>query len=438
LKARNFKQNKINIITLGCSKNLVDSEVMLSQLKAGDLDAEHESVKDDANIVIINTCGFIENAKKESIDTIFEYVDRKEKGKIDRVYVTGCLSHRYKEELAEEIPEVDAWFGTLELPRLLNTLGVDYKHELLGERLITTPAHYAFLKISEGCNRPCSFCAIPLMRGKHVSRSLESLVKEAAHLVKTGTKEIMLIAQDLTYYGLDLYGERKLGDLLSALSDVEGLEWIRLHYAYPSQFPMDALKVIAERKNICKYLDIPLQHVSDPMLKAMRRGISRRRTVELVHEIRRSVPGIALRTTMLVGHPGESEQDFLDLCDFVQEMRFDRLGVFTYSHEENTHAGTLEDDVPQEIKEDRAARLMAIQEEISLEINREKIGKTFKVLFDRMEGGYFIGRTEFDSPEVDNEVLVNKKDNFVRLGDFAFVQIKDASAFDLYGDVILN
>lgn len=422
---------------MGCSKNLVDSEVMMSQLKANDLEVSHESEKEDANVVIINTCGFIDNAKKESIDTILDYVDRKEQGTVDRVYVTGCLSHRYKEDLETEIPEVDAWFGTLELPRLLNTLGADYKHELIGERLITTPTHYAYMKISEGCDRPCSFCAIPLMRGKHVSKPIEQLVKEAEHLVKHGTKEILLIAQDSTFYGLDLYGERKLADLLRALSDVEGLDWIRLHYAYPSQFPMDALDVIAERSNICNYLDIPLQHISDNMLKAMRRGITRRRTQEVVDTIREKVPGIALRTTMLVGHPGETDADFEELKDFIRHNKFERLGVFTYSHEDNTHSGTLVDDVPDEVKEQRAAELMELQEQISFELNQEKVGKTYKVLFDRVEGGHFVGRTEFDSPEVDNEVLVDKKSNFVRLGDYAMVKIKQASAFDLYGDVVI-
>ncbi len=437
MKARNLKQDKINIITLGCSKNLVDSEVMMSQLKANDLNVAHEAAKDDSNIIIINTCGFIDNAKKESIDTILDYVDRKERGLVDRVYVTGCLSHRYREDLEAEIPEVDAWFGTLELPRLLNTLGADYKHELIGERLITTPSHYAYLKIAEGCNRPCSFCAIPLMRGKHVSKPIEQLVKEAEHLVKNGTKEIMLIAQDSTYYGLDLYGERRLADLLRSLSDVKDLEWIRLHYAFPSQFPADAIKVIAERENICNYLDMPLQHISDRMLKIMRRGITRQRTVDLVNRMRDEIPDLAFRTTMLVGHPGETQEDFEDLMRFVEETRFERLGVFTYSHEENTHAGTMEDDVPAEVKEERATTLMELQEGISFEKNQDKVGKTLKVLFDRVEGGNFIGRTEYDSPEVDNEVLVDKKANFVRLGDFAQVKVKEATAFDLVGEVVL-
>ncbi len=437
MKVRNLKTDKINIITLGCSKNLVDSEVMMSQLKANELEVSHESEKDDANVIIINTCGFIDNAKTESINTILEQVERKENGEVDRVYVTGCLSHRYQEDLESEIPEVDAWFGTLELPRLLNTLGADYKHELIGERLITTPTHYAYMKISEGCDRPCSFCAIPLMRGGHVSKPIEQLVKEAQHLVKNGTKEILLIAQDSTYYGIDLYGERKLAALLEALSEVEGLDWIRLHYAYPSKFPMDALKVMAERDNICKYLDIPLQHASDNMLKIMRRGITRRRTEELIREIRTQVPGIAIRTTMLVGHPGETEQDFEDLKEFIQEFKFERLGVFTYSHEDSTHAGSLEDDVPDEVKDARAAELMELQEQISLELNEAKVGNTYKVLFDRVEGGHFVGRSEFDSPEVDNEVLVDKTNQFVRLGDYANVKINNASAFDLYGDIVI-
>ncbi len=436
MRTKTHKQNKINIVTLGCSKNLVDSEVLYSQLKANDYDVEHESAKDDSNIIIVNTCGFIENAKQESIDTILRYVDEKEAGNIDKLYVTGCLSHRYKEDLEREIPQVDAYFGTLELPNILKTLGADYKHDLIGERLITTPQHFAYLKISEGCNRPCSFCAIPLMRGNHVSKSIDQLVIEAKNLVKNGTKEVMLIAQDSTYYGLDLYGERKLGDLLRALSDVEGLEWIRLHYAFPSQFPVDALEVMAERDNICKYIDIPLQHATDNMLKLMRRGITRKRTEEVIQTIREKVPGIAIRTTMLVGHPGETEEEYNELVNFVQKMKFDRLGVFTYSHEENTHAHTLPDDISQEIKDQRAEDLMGVQQEISLEVNKQKIGNTYKVLFDRVEGGYFVGRTEFDSPEVDNEVLVDTKTNYARVGDFALVKITNAEEFDLYGDVV--
>lgn len=433
MKTKTLKPNKINIVTLGCSKNLVDSEVLLSQLKGNAIEATHESQKNDANIVVINTCGFIDNAKQESIDTILAYVDEKEAGRIDKVYVTGCLSHRYKDELENEIPQVDAFFGTLELPNLLKTLGADYKHELIGERLTTTPTHYAYLKISEGCNRPCAFCAIPLMRGGHVSKPIEQIVLEAENLVKHGTKEIMLIAQESTYYGIDLYGERKLKDLLEALSEVKGLEWIRLHYAYPSQFPEDILPVMASKANICKYLDMPVQHISDNVLKAMRRGITRRKTYELLNTIKEQVPGISLRTTILVGHPGETEEDFEALKQFIQDFEFERLGVFTYSHEENTHAYTLEDNIPAEVKQQRAEALMALQEEISFKKNQKKIGQTLKVLFDRKEGEYFVGRTEADSPEVDNEVLVKAQDQFVRIGDFANIVIDSAESFDLFG-----
>lgn len=436
MKTKTLRKDKVNIITLGCSKNIVDSEELYSQLKANDFTVEHESQKDDANIVIINTCGFIDNAKEESINTIVRWAEAKEAGEIEKLYVTGCLSQRYMPDLQKEIPEVDQYFGTTHLPLLLKTLGADYKHELIGERVITTPTHYAYLKVSEGCDRPCSFCAIPIMRGKHVSKPIEQIETEVRGLVKNGTKEILLIAQDSTYYGLDIYGERKLADLLRAISDVPGVEWIRLHYAYPSQFPLDALEVMAERDNICKYIDIPLQHVSDNMLKVMRRGITRQRTEELVQTIREKVPGIAIRTTLIAGHPGETEQDFLDLCDFVERNRFDRLGIFTYSHEEGTHSGTLDDDIPQEVKEERAAIVMEIQQGISTEINKTRVGKTLKVLFDRKEGGYYIGRTEFDSPEVDNEVLVDAKTNFVRIGDFANVLIESAEDFDLYGKVI--
>ncbi len=436
MKTKSLKQNKINIITLGCSKNLVDSEVLLSQLKGNDMEATHESEKDDANIIVINTCGFIDNAKQESIDTILQYVDEKEAGRIDKLYVTGCLSHRYKDELENEIPQVDAYFGTLELPNLLKTLGADYKHELIGERLTTTPQHFAYLKISEGCNRPCSFCAIPLMRGKHVSKSIEQVVTEAQNLAKNGTKELMLIAQDSTYYGIDLYGERKLKELLEALSEVEGIEWIRLHYAYPSQFPSEILPVMASKQTICKYLDMPVQHISDNVLKKMRRGITKRKTYEVLNEIKEKVQGISLRTTLLVGHPGETEEDFEELKQFVKDFQFDRLGVFTYSHEENTHAHSFEDDVPEHIKKTRAAEIMAIQEEISLEKNKLKVGTTLKVLFDRKEGEYFIGRTEADSPEVDNEVLVEAKNQYVKIGDFANVLITSAESFDLMGTVV--
>jgi len=436
LKTKGTKNNKVNIITLGCSKNLVDSENILTQLRGNSIDAVHESKKDDASIVIINTCGFIDNAKQESIDTILRYADAKESGAIDKLYVTGCLSQRYKDDLEREIPLVDAFFGTNELPALLKKFKADYKHELVGERLVTTPSHFAYFKIAEGCDRPCSFCAIPLMRGKHVSRPMEELVAEAKALVKKGTKELILIAQDLTYYGLDIYGKRDLADLLKKLSDVEGLEWIRLQYAYPSQFPMDALDVMAERENICKYLDMPLQHASTDMLKLMRRGITKHRTIELLNTIREKVPGIALRTTLIAGHPGETEKDFEELYDFVGEMKFDRLGVFTYSHEDQTHSYSMADDVPAELKQERADRIMELQEGISLELNKKKVGNTYKVLFDRKEGGHFVGRTEFDSPEVDNEVLVDAKATYIRTGDFAVVKITGASEFDLHGEVV--
>lgn len=436
MKTRSHKQPKVNVITLGCSKNLVDSEVMMGQLKAGDFDVSHESDKNNADIVIINTCGFIENAKQESIDTILRFAQEKADGNLEKLIVTGCLSHRYKDELKEEIPEVDAWFGTLELPNLLKSVGADYRHELIGERLTTTPRHYAYVKISEGCNRPCSFCAIPLMRGNHVSKSIEQLVAEIKGLIRNGTKEVMLIAQDSTYYGMDLYGERKLADLLKHVSDIEGLDWIRLHYAFPSQFPMDVIPVIAERPNICKYLDIPVQHATDNMLKIMRRGITRKRTEDLLDKLRTDIPGIALRTTLLLGHPGETEAEFEMLYDFVKNQRFDRLGVFTYSHEENTHAYTLQDDVPTEVKEQRAAALMELQMGISEEKNAEKMGKTLKVLFDRMDGEHFVGRTESDSPEVDNEVWVDAQKNYVRMGDFANVKITGYGPYDLHGEIV--
>jgi ribosomal protein S12 methylthiotransferase len=434
LKTKKHKQNKINIITLGCSKNVVDSEELLGQLSANKLEATHEAANDEANVVVINTCGFIDNAKQESIDTILRYAEEKADGNIDKLFVTGCLSQRYRDDLTKEIPEVDAWFGTMELPSLLHTLGADYKHDLIGERSITTPAHYAYLKISEGCNRPCSFCAIPLMRGQHVSKSYEQIEKEAKHLVKNGVKEIMLIAQDSTYYGIDNYGDRQLGELLKRVSDVEGLEWIRLHYAYPSQFPLDVLDVMASRSNICKYIDMPVQHATDHMLKTMRRGITRKRTEELIDTIRQKVPNIAIRTTMLVGHPGETEEDINGLIDFVKQVKFDRLGVFTYSHEENTFAHTLADDISAEEKQERADRVMEVQQSISTEINEKKIGNTYKVLIDRAEGQYYIGRTEFDSPEVDNEVLISKEKKYLRIGDFAQVKINKSEEFDLYGE----
>ncbi|MBD1398939.1 30S ribosomal protein S12 methylthiotransferase RimO [Pontibacter sp. JH31] len=436
MKVRSLKKDKVNVITLGCSKNLVDSEVLMGQLRANDLEVAHESEKDDSNIIIVNTCGFIDNAKQESIDTILRYAEAKEAGQIDKLYVTGCLSQRYKDSLEQEIPQVDAYFGTLEMPQLLKKLEADYKHELIGERLITTPSHYAYFKIAEGCNRPCSFCAIPLMRGKHVDRPIEDLVKEAKRLASMGTKELVLIAQDLTYYGLQHYGERKLADLLRNLSDVNGIEWIRMQYAYPSQFPMEVFDVMNERENICKYMDMPLQHISDNMLKTMRRGISKRRTIELVDTIRQRVPDIALRTTLIAGHPGETDQDFQELYDWVEATRFDRLGIFTYSHEENTHSHTLEDNVPDEVKQERADAIMELQQGISVEMNEAKVGNTYKVLFDRKESGYFVGRTQYDSPEVDNEVLVPADSQYVRLGDFANVKITDSSDFDLYGEVV--
>lgn len=431
MRVRSAKKNKINIVTLGCSKNLVDSEVMFSQLKNNNMDVAHESVKDDANIVIINTCGFIDLAKDESIQTILNYAQAKSNGKIDKIFVTGCLSERYKADLSKEIPEVDAWFGTRELPKLLQTLGADYKHELVGERLTTTPFHYAYLKISEGCNRPCSFCAIPLMRGGHVSKPIEFIVTEAENLVKNGLKELILIAQDSTYYGLDLYGERKLADLLDALAQVKGIEWLRLHYVFPSQFPMNVLDIIAKHDNICKYIDIPIQHIADPVLKAMRRGITKQRTAELLYSIREKLPEAIIRTTLIVGHPGETEKEFKELCDFISQFKFDRLGVFTYSHEEGTHSYTLEDNLPQEEKDRRAEIIMSIQSKISEEKNLQKIGKTLKVLIDRKEGEWFVGRTEGDSPDVDNEVLFDANLYFLRQGDFVQAEILSASEFDL-------
>lgn len=436
MKTKGLKKDKVNIVTLGCSKNLVDSEVMLTQLRGNGIKTTHESKKDNANIVIVNTCGFIDNAKQESIDTILRYADAKDDGEIDKLYVTGCLSQRYKDDLETEIPQVDAFFGTMELPALLKKFKADYKHELVGERIITTSNHYAYLKISEGCDRPCSFCAIPLMRGGHKSRPIEELVIEAKNLARNGTKELLLIAQDSTYYGLDIYKKRNLAELLERLSDVEGIEWIRLHYAFPTGFPMDALKVMAERDNICSYIDIPLQHGSTKMLKLMRRGTTREKTEALIEEIRAKVPGIALRTTLIAGHPGETEEDFNDMVDFVKKMRFDRLGIFNYSHEENTHAYSYVDDVPDEVKQERANIVMGIQEEISNEINQEKIGKTFKTLIDRKESGNYYGRTEHDSPEVDNEVIIDAKKHHLRIGDFTNIKITDATEFDLYGEPV--
>lgn len=438
MKTKTFRKDKINVVTLGCSKNLVDSENLITQLRGNDYEVSHDSPELDANIVIVNTCGFIDVAKQESVDAILEYADIKKSGGIDKLYVTGCLSQRYKDDLEQEIPEVDAYFGTLEMPALLARLNADYKHELLGERQITTLPHYAYLKISEGCNRTCSFCAIPLMRGGHISRPIDELVTEARNLARRGVKELLLIAQELTYYGLDLYKKRELPRLLHALADVEGIEWIRLHYAYPSKFPLEILDVMAERPEICNYLDMPLQHASDRMLTAMRRQITRAETTELLEQIRQKVPGIALRTTFLVGSPGETDEDFQELLDFVQEQQFERVGVFQYSHEENTRAYELPDDVPAEVKEERAQTLMELQADISLQKNQAKVGRVFKTLFDRKEGKYYIGRTEADSPEVDNEVLVPAKGAYVRLGDFAHVRITDAEEHDLYGTLEPN
>ena len=439
MKTKVSPKPSINIVTLGCSKNLVDSEVLFTQLKGNGLEVTHEAKKDTANIVVVNTCGFIDNAKQESIDTILRYADAKEAGKIDKLYVTGCLSHRYKDDLEKEIPLVDSFFGTNELPRLLKALKADYKHELVGERLLTTPAHYAYLKIAEGCDRPCSFCAIPLMRGGHVSRPMDELVKEATSLAKKGTKELILIAQDLTFYGLDLKGEgksgRQLNELLERLSDVQGVEWIRLQYAYPAGFPMEILQTMAERENICNYLDMPLQSGSDAMLKHMRRGITREKTEQLITDIREKVPGIALRTTLISGYPGETEADFEETYSFVERMRFDRLGIFNYSHEENTHAYNVEDNVPEEVKQERSDEIMALQQGISEELNQAKIGKTYKVMVDRKESGFFVGRTEHDSPEVDNEVLI-PAEQYARQGDFVQVKINKAEEFDLYGDIV--
>ncbi len=428
---------RVNVVTLGCSKNIHDSEVLMGQLKGNQMEVVHEASNIQANdIVVINTCGFIDNAKQESIDTILQFSELKDQGKVNKVIVTGCLSERYKPELQSEIPNVDAFFGTNDLPDLLSSIGADYRHELLGERLLTTPSHFSYFKIAEGCNRPCSFCAIPLMRGKHVSKSIDDLVKEAKFLASNGTKELILIAQDLTYYGLDIYGKRNLSDLLRHLSDVEGIDWIRLQYAYPSGFPMDILDAMNERSNICNYLDMPLQHISDRMLTSMRRGTSKRKQIDLVNKIRDKVPDIALRTTLICGYPGETEEDFQEMLEWVEETRFDRLGCFTYSHEEKTHAHSLEDDVTEEVKQDRVDQIMEVQQGISYEINQEKVGNTYKVLVDRVDGDYFIGRTEYDSPEVDNEVVLEAKSNYARIGDFVQVKVDRAEDFDLYGNIV--
>lgn len=436
MRTKSTKKNKINVITLGCSKNVYDSEVLMGQLVANNMEVEHESEKDDSNIVVINTCGFIDNAKEESINTILEHAERKQAGEIDKLYVTGCLSERYKPDLEREITNVDQYFGTTDLPKLLKVLGADYKHELLGERLTTTPKHYAYLKIAEGCDRPCSFCAIPLMRGKHKSTPIEKLVIEAKNLAKNGVKELILIAQDLTFYGLDIYKKRRLADLLIELSKVEGIEWIRLHYAFPTGFPQDVLDVIRENDKVCNYIDIPLQHINDEILKSMKRGTSHQKTDDLLKAFREKVPNMAIRTTLIVGYPGETEERFQELRQWVQDTKFDRLGVFTYSHEENTSAHVLDDDISDEVKKARQEEIMDLQTHISWELNQEKIGKTFKVLFDRKEGDYFIGRTEFDSPDVDNEVLVKANETYIRMGDFANVLIEKTDHFDLYGVVV--
>lgn len=433
MRTKSIKKNKINVVTLGCSKNVYDSEVLMGQLKASGKDVVHE---EKGNIVVINTCGFINNAKEESINTILEYVQKKEEGKVDKVFVTGCLSERYKPDLEKEIPNVDKYFGTTELPSLLKALGADYKHELIGERLTTTPKSFAYLKIAEGCDRPCSFCAIPIMRGKHKSTPIEDLVTEAQKLANKGVKELILIAQDLTYYGLDLYKERKLADLLRELVKVDGIEWIRLHYAFPTGFPKEVLQVIKQEDKVCNYIDIPLQHISDPILKSMKRGTTQQKTTQLLKEFREIVPNMAIRTTLIVGYPNETQEDFEKLKNFVKEMRFERLGCFTYSHEENTSAYNLEDNVPQEVKEQRANEIMEIQAQISWELNQEKIGKTFRCLIDRKEGGYFVGRTEFDSPDVDNEVLIDATKHYLKIGEFANLKIIDATDFDMYAEPV--
>lgn len=437
MRTKSSKKNRINVVTLGCSKNIYDSEVLMGQLEANGKNVAHEATNDyEDDIVVINTCGFIDNAKQESINTILEYAEKKEAGEVKKVFVTGCLSERYKPDLEKEIPNVDSYFGTKDLPLLLKALGADYKHELVGERLTTTPRHYAYLKIAEGCDRPCSFCAIPLMRGKHKSKPIEELVAEAQKLAAKGTKELILIAQDLTYYGLDLYKERKLASLLEQLAQVEGIEWIRLHYAFPTGFPMDVLDVMKKYENICNYIDIPLQHISDSILKSMRRGTTFAKTNALLEKFRAVHPDMAIRTTLIIGYPGETEEDFEILKNWVRDSKFNRLGAFTYSHEENTHAYNLEDDVPAEVKEARLEEIMQIQQDISLEYNQKMVGKTYKVLIDRKEGDYFIGRTEFDSPDVDNEVLIDGKNQYVRIGDFCTVEITSANDYDLHGKVI--
>ncbi len=433
MRTKSLKKNKINVVTLGCSKNVYDSEILMGQLKANDKEVVHE---EEGNVVVINTCGFIDNAKEESVNTILDYVQKKEAGEVDKVFVTGCLSERYKPDLQKEIPDVDAYFGTSELPNLLKALGADYKHELIGERLTTTPKNYAYLKIAEGCDRPCSFCAIPLMRGKHKSKPIEDLVIEAGKLAAKGVKELILIAQDLTYYGLDIYKKRNLAELLQELVKIEGIEWIRLHYAFPTGFPMDVLDVMNKEQKVCNYLDIPLQHISDSILKSMRRGTNQEKTTKLIADFRKYVPNMAIRTTLIVGYPGETEEDFQTLKNWVKAMRFERLGCFTYSHEENTHAYNLEDNVPEEVKQERANEIMEIQSQISWELNQEKIGNTFPCIIDRKEGNYFVGRTEFDSPDVDNEVLIDASKFYLKQGEFATIKIIEAADFDLYGEPV--
>ena len=433
MRTRTLKKNKINVVTLGCSKNVYDSEVLMGQLKANGKEVVHE---EEGNVVVINTCGFINNAKEESVNTILEFMQKKEEGIVDKVFVTGCLSERYKPDLEKEIPNVDQYFGTTELPSLLKALGADYKHELIGERLTTTPKNYAYLKIAEGCDRPCSFCAIPLMRGKHKSTPIEELVIEAEKLAANGVKELILIAQDLTYYGLDLYKKRNLAELLEELVKVEGIEWIRLHYAFPTGFPMDVLDLMKRESKVCNYLDIPLQHISDAILKSMRRGTTKEKTTKLLNTFRALVPKMAIRTTLIVGYPGETEDDFQVLKEWVREMRFERLGCFTYSHEENTHAYSLEDDVPEEVKIQRANEIMELQSQISWELNQEKIGEVYRVVIDRKEGNYFVGRTEFDSPDVDNEVRISAKDTYLKTGDFYKVRVIEAEDFDLYAALV--
>ena len=433
MRTKSIKVNKINVITLGCSKNIYDSEILMGQLKANGKEVAHEQ---DGNIVVINTCGFIDNAKEESVNTILDFVQKKKSGKVEKVYVTGCLSERYKPDLIKEIPDVDQYFGTTELPQLLNALGADYKHELIGERLTTTPKNYAYLKIAEGCDRPCSFCAIPLMRGKHRSKSIEDIIVEAEKLASDGVKELILIAQDLTYYGLDLYKKRNLAELLRCLVKVKGIEWIRLHYAFPTGFPIDVLEVMKSEPKICNYIDIPLQHISNKILKSMRRGTTKEKTTKLIQKFRDTVPNMAIRTTLIVGYPGESEEDFKILKEWVSEMRFERLGCFTYSHEENTHAFNLIDDVNSNVKKERANEIMELQSQISWELNQEKIGNVCKVVIDRKEGQYFVGRSEFDSPDVDNEVLINASKTYLKTGEFYDVVITDAADFDLYAKVV--